>query len=306
MRPPFFILGTQRSGTTLLHSILNSHPDLFVLNEFWDLYPFVTNENRDLGELEKVLAQRLQLPATMSRSERTLSEDPFDLVDAAFQQKLEAVGKSRWGIKHPRLTYYLEPFRRRYPQARFVFLLRDARGVVQSYLTRKMNVANVLHGALLWTEQVQIHERFVAAYPDCCLMIRFEDLLAEPARLVRQICEFLDESYSPELLDYHKGDSEVWIHDGNVNITRPIQKEIGEKWRHRLSRRQIAIIESHAGEVMARFGYSREGYGAHVSAPERWFYDLHQAVMTTYWWQRRTHWQGVKRRLLPFAGGKKR
>lgn len=297
MRSPFFILGTQRSGTTLLHSILNSHPDLFVINEFWDLYPHVTGEIDDPVALEKTLIRRLHLPSTYKRVDDADLASPFDHVDLAFKTKLEAVGKTRWGIKHPRLTYYMEKFLNRYPEAHFVFLLRDPRGVVQSYLTRKMNVANVLHGALLWEEQVQMHRRFIAEHPERTLLIRFEDLLEDPATTVRLLCEFLGEEYSPDLLEYHKAKTDVWIHDGNVNITKPIQKQVGEKWRTRLTARQIGIIEFYAGDVMTEVGYSPVGPGIRLGWLERRLYDLHQKVMTTYWWQRRSGWSGARRRL---------
>ena len=303
MRPPFFIVGTQRSGTTLLYQMLNSHPELYLVNEFWDLYPHLTGEVRDPAALERLLVAHLGL-TTSHLGGTGAPDEPFTHVDRAFEKRLEELGKSRWGIKHPRLTYYLDLFAAHYPEARFVVIVRDARGVNRSYLTRKMNVANVYHGARLWREQVGIQSEFMRRHPDVCHRLRFENLLAAPESRLRDICDFLGEQYSDHMLRYYRYSPDTSVHAGNVNITRPIQPGVADKWRTELSSRQIGIIEAIAGDTMVEHGYELTGAVARLGPRQRRIYDLHQWLLTTYWWQRRSGWSGLRKRWARWFRGR--
>jgi hypothetical protein len=297
--PPFFILGTQRSGTTLLYQMLNVHPRLYVVNEFWDLYPHLTGEIDDRAALEALLIRHLGLTSSYLAPGESRDRAPFDHLDSAFARKLEETGKQRWGIKHPRLLYHVDLFLERYPDARFVFIIRDPRGVVRSYLTRKWNVANVFHGAKLWRDQVRLQQAFIARNPDRCHVLHFERLLEDPRAEVTSICRFLDEPFDERLLEYYRERPDTWIHDGNANITQPIERSIGESWRQHLSRRQIAIVEGITEDVMRAEGYAPESEPIRVGSLERLAYDVHQWMMTTYWWQRRSGWSGVRRLFAP-------
>ena len=75
MNIPFFIVGTQRSGTTLLFQMLNTHPELYVSNEFWGVYPYINEEANDLRELQNMLILRLGLsgPYILDNEETTAS-----------------------------------------------------------------------------------------------------------------------------------------------------------------------------------------------------------------------------------------
>lgn len=296
-KQPFFIIGTQRSGTTLLFQIFDNHQDLFVVNEIWHLYPFVQGENRDLGELERLLQSHLGLEEPYLTGDQPAPRAVFDHVELAFEARLRELGKKRWAIKHPRLTYFMEDFRRRFPESQWVFIIRDGRGVVNSYLTRKWNVANVYYGARLWQEQIAIQRTFIEAHPEQSHVLHFESLLANPRQEVESICRFLGEDFSDDLLSYHQKRPTTRIHDGNVNITRPIQKSVGEKWRTQLTKAQIGVIEAVAGETLEAEGYELTGGSVSLSPIHRAFYGLHQAVMTNYWWQKRSGWTGIRKRL---------
>jgi hypothetical protein len=274
-----------------------------VVNEFWDLYPFIRGENRDLQALEQLLVSHLELASPYLGPDESPPSEPFDHVDLAFAARLREVGKRRWAIKHPRLTYFMEDFVARYPESRWVFIIRDGRGVVNSYLTRRWNVANVYYGARLWQEQIGIQRTFIAAHPEQSHVLNFERLLAEPRQTVMEICDFLDLDFSDELLAYHEKRPTTEVHAGNINITRPIQQSFGEKWRSKLSAGQIGVIEAVAGKTLVDEGYALEGHRAHLTAAHRALYGVHQWAMTNLWWQQRTGWQGFRKRLgLPVPG----
>jgi hypothetical protein len=302
MKPaPVYIVGTQRSGTTLLYQILNGHPDIYVLNEFWDLYPFVMGEKDSPQDLETLLVSHLGLEGTYLEPEEDAPRDVFEHLELAFERKLFLISKRRWAIKHPRLTYYLDEFADRFPDGKWIFIVRDGRGVVSSYLTRRWNIANAYSGAQLWADQVAIQRRFASRHPQMTHWLTFEQLLEDPEDEVRKICDFLEEPFSQSLLDFYSQTPDTHIHDGNINITRPIQKGMADKWRSRLTPRQIGIVEQVAGETLQAEGYELTGEKAWVSAAHKAAYRLHQEVMTTYWWQKRTRWKGVRGRLTPFG-----
>lgn len=290
MTAPFFVVGTQRSGTTLLYQMLGSHPDLFVVNEFWHLYPHLDGEIRDLEALDRLLASHLELRQLPT----TASGEPWQHVDLAFRARLAERGERRWGIKDPRLTYHLDRFAERYPEGRFVFIVRDGRGVVCSYLKRKWNVANAYHGALLWAKEVGIQSEFMRRRVNRCHRLHFESLLDDPEGHLREICDFLGERFSPALLEYYRREPETPIHEGNENITKPIQKAVGDSWRNELSAHELGVIETASGKALVEQGYQLTGARARIGVVRRLYYDLHQWLWTTYWWQRRSGWSGFR------------
>ena len=305
MNGPIFIVGTQRSGTTLLYRMLGAHPDVFLVNEIWEFYKFADRRVNDDHALSEFLIERVGLSHPYLPCAGAEPNDPFGHLDLAFAAKLRTNGKSRWGIKDPRLTYYLEPFERRFPDGRFVFIVRDVRAVTNSYLARRMNVANVFHGAKLWVEQTRIQKEFTARHPDRARMVSFEDLVDDSESILKEICEFLDVPFEASMLEYHRETPTTKVHAGNENITKPVQKSIADKWRGELSPKQIAVIESVAADSMKAHGYQPTGPSVSIGRLRKVAYDLHQWLMTTYWWQKRSNWPVIRRPLTRRTGASK-
>jgi hypothetical protein len=300
MKPPVFVLGTQRSGTTLLCQILNSHPGVYVLNELGELYPHLEGDSADLRSLEDVLRAKLKLHDVHLGGQG--SSDLLSKVGAACERKAADLGKHRWGLKDPHLTYHAERFRSAFPDSRFVIALRDPRGVVASYLEQRWNVANAASGALLWKKEVEMQTEFMRRHPAECLLVKYEDLLREPKPVLRRVCDFLGEIYTDDLLDYHRSPPAGYVHAGNVNITRPLQKDVADKWQTALSSRQVGIVEAFCAEAMTAFGYNSVGRPIRLTGVEMTLYSIHQQMMTTYWWQRRSHWRGLRQRIRRTLG----
>lgn len=227
-QPFLFITGTQRSGTTLTCRILDAHPDVTVANEV--LTPH---------ELDGLLSGENMPPLRQELEKRGVR-----------------LGTGRGGIKHPYFTYHLENVSRLFPNAKIVIILRDGRAVANSYLKVRWGTANIYAGAKQWAREVRLQRAFLAANPDRAILVRYEDLVAEPRETLLRICRFLDLPFSEEMLSYHKRPPSFRRHRFNVNTTRGIDPSIGEKWKHDLTPRQIRIFESLAGDVLVENGYT--------------------------------------------------
>ena len=113
-RAPIFVVGTQRSGTTLLCRMLSAHPNLFVLNEMYGTCQKITLENT--------------------------ARDVLVSIDAEFKRKtqfgiqayLEIQGKLRWGLKDPALTYCLDALTKHFPESKIIFIVLDGRWFADS------------------------------------------------------------------------------------------------------------------------------------------------------------------------------
>lgn len=117
IREPILIVGSPRSGTTMLGNLLSLHPDV----AYWE-------EPRSIWCLGHAWRDHDRLVAS------DLTPGIASGIDHRFARFLEATGRSRFAEKTPSNTLRLPFIQALYPDARIIHLVRDGRAVVASML----------------------------------------------------------------------------------------------------------------------------------------------------------------------------
>ena len=266
-----------------MFQMLSSHSLVDLQNEIFQFYPFLTGSSSlSEQEIRSYLATSLEVSETAITSKT--GDSPFSLLESAFAERLSSNGKRRWGVKDPHLTYALHEFITRYPTAKFLFMIRDPRAVVSSYLSRKFNVANSYYGAMLWTKEVELQRSFRESYPDNALLVRYEDLLTEKEQVLREVCNFLEIPLEHSMLNYFQNPALTRIHSGTENITKDVDPSMQQKWKKNLSQKQIRIIDALTAVESQKNGYCIEPNDWQCKWFMKHVYALHQWLVTTYIW----------------------
>lgn len=279
---PIHVIGSGRSGTTLLRMMLSAHPRIHLTHEasfyVWEgLWA-----RRPVGGL---LAYYLQTPhfrwlrldpAEVIRSlDGPLTrETRKDLYAAVMRLAAARHDKPRWGDKTPSHSANLARIFEDWPDARVVRIVRDPRGTVHS-LNRMPWATGSLVAASGFCE-LERHQ--VRPFRDRILQIRLEDLVAEPEATMRRVLDHVGEDWSDDVLDHpsHAPDDlppVPWF----ARALEPRVTTLREGWRKDWTPTEIRLVESMNRETMAEFGYERAPLdhepGA-LSAWLRWARDL--------------------------------
>jgi len=273
-KPPLFLLGSQRSGTTMLRLMLNNHPHLAIPHEsaFITIYFRKLPQYGDLSERDnawRLLDDVSQHPlvrrgklivdrnAILSRPIKTYR----DFVDAIFQTYAEAIGKQRWGDKTPFYTQDIDIIRSIFSDAKILHLVRDGRDVVLSQKSIEWMSRNLPKLVMDWQWKTTIAHKVGAVLKDDFLEIHFEDLVRRPEEVLSAICNFIDEPYEPAMLHYSQRAADVVPAESlkwHRNSIRPPDPSQLNKWKTHLSKSERIIFEQLAGETLDLFGYERE------------------------------------------------
>lgn len=258
---PVFIMGTQRSGTTLLTRMLSAHSHIFVQNELPLIKVFVGDRSKNTI-IEKI-------------SEIIKRKHGFS-VDELVSDK----GIKCWGLKDPQLTEYIEDLKAFLPGSKFIIIVRDGRGVANSYIENKWGLGtNAYTGALRWKKEVQQQKAFMKLAPENFMLIRFEDLVTDMPNNLMKVCEFLNIEYSDTMLNYHKSDAAYVANKENINTQRKPDVQLANKWQQRLTKKQIDIIEYAAGDELNANNYTLQGQNITLSPIAMFYYKLHQKIV---------------------------
>jgi hypothetical protein len=173
----------------------------------------------------------------------------------------------RWAVYDPGNVLRVETIKREIPNALFVHIIRDGRDVALSL--RKLGDFNPLpwnrkprsleETALYWEWMVQKGRSFGQKIPRDYMEIRFEGLLGDPPRTLKELGNFLNHD-----LDYRRIQTAALgtvsksnssfreeARDGGIN---PVKR-----WKQRLSQDQVASLEWHIGKTLESAGYSLTG-----------------------------------------------
>jgi len=276
---PVLIVGTPRSGTSLLRAILNRHSAIGLCDETYFFY-YVANRRRAFGDLadpsnraravdrymETRRIKRLGLDREALAS-RMKSEgvDAGALFSSLLRFYAESKGKRRYGEKTPQHALEAERLAAMFPAGRIIHLVRDPRDVVASLLRMPWGANDAVSNARLWRACVTGAER--GGGSDILLRVRYEDLVLDPERVLRDVCEHLGEAFEPSMLTSDEGeDADRWWFE---RAQGPLTRKRVEKWRGDLTPGQVALVECVAGPLLTEMGYEPSGATASAAAKVR-------------------------------------
>ncbi len=242
---PFFVVGSPRSGTTLFRLMLDSHVELTCCEEFQFLVDLVGDDGStpNLPEYANYLkTRRVWVDSGLVLDPR---QSYVSNVHNFFTQRLALTGKTQVGsVIHYNFTRLLHLF----PDARFIYLLRDPRDVAQSII--KMGWAgNAWYALDRWLEaEAQWGEIKKRIPENRWIEVRYCNLINNHTSVLEQVCEFLGISFSTQMLKYHSATGYGVPDSSRVSV-----------WRRESSVRDIQFVEARVGDRLVKRGFKPSG-----------------------------------------------
>ncbi len=274
----FFILGTSRSGSTLLQRMLSSHSDLVIPPEthFFHSSQHLKKELQQAQQKEKFrnalinywYDQKTRIQDMDLRKEEVINEskrfnffDPVDLFTLQLTLYRVERNKAIVGEKTPRHMLHVPDILDAYPEAKIIALFRDPRAKAYSEIKAPFGSPSVQISAKRWRKYVQTHERMVEELPsNQYMMLRYTDLISDVKGALQKICTFLGVNFEEEMLNYHKR-TETGFAEGEKSwkkqTLKPLQKNRNDEWKSGLSNWQISLIEELAGRYLKKMDYQK-------------------------------------------------
>ena len=266
---PFFIVGVQRSGTTLLRLILNAHSEIAIPEEASFLKPLLKADwirkpitGKKLHKLVSYLRANEQfrlwnfnrepLLQKLASKKSTTIKEVMDIMYSNYAQHEE---KSSWGDKS---LFFgsMELLHEMFPKARFIHIVRDGRDVFYSW--RKMDPAKS-HPAVMaldWKFKIHLIERSMKNIPlSNILVIRYEDLLINPDKTLRNVCKFLNIKFDEKMLKFHQSSKKYIGKHHSELIFKAIDDSNISKWKNLLTQEEMKIYQTVAINSLQKYGY---------------------------------------------------
>lgn len=281
MTTDFYILAMGRSGTTLLQNMLNVHPNAVVPPEsFFVLHLYTKYKDQTEWGPRKVeqfindlytdrpfrlvwQVKRETVEAAFKNKKIDSYSQACNCVRTSFQESFKSKKVFAIGDKNPLYSTFAERVLKINPKAKIVHLVRDPRGTANGHINT-FNRKDALMIGMIWTKYNECILKLKKQFPEQYLLVKYEDLIANPRAAIATICTFLNIENNPEILEYRKATvaqyntystALKWKHE---NLLKPIDIEIAEKWKTALSRRQIRHIEYTTHKTASRLGYHFE------------------------------------------------
>lgn len=193
---PILVVGSMRSGSTMLRLILDSHPNVAIGAETGFVGGLAAAREIPGWNFGKGWYERI------GWTEEEMDQRLHDLYEPMFRRHSHAQGKSRWGEKTPFHTMHMDLMAKVFPDAVFVGIVRHP-GAVASSLRRRFHYT--FPDALAYWEQTNLAMlRSGTALGDRFGLCRYEDLVLEGEPVLRALLDFVGEPWAPEVLEHHR------------------------------------------------------------------------------------------------------
>jgi N-acetylglucosaminyldiphosphoundecaprenol N-acetyl-beta-D-mannosaminyltransferase len=252
--PPVFVVGVWRSGTTLLYSLLNQHPDLRLFYEsdlpvLWPMFRFPWGGKAWLEKWEywnAGLSRHDLDPGRLQGRVDSLAE----AMEKAGREYAAQKGKKHWGCKSPSYYDRMDFLVREFPDARFVIIWRDPEEVCLSVIKARATALwftrpGMTHKALLASRILKRQVDNLISKGAFVHQLHFRDLIEKTDVTMRAICDFLQLPFDPAVTVLSKADRTAVFEGGHHKLA------MGDKIVAKKERKESLPVE--LGKKIARY-----------------------------------------------------
>ena len=228
LRNPVFVVGVLRSGTSLLYSLLNQHPQMAFMYEcdawnFPELFTAARLRGNWLARQEffnqALSRHRLIYGGSLRGLENVRTPDDL------YTEFGKGKGAALWGEKSPFYCCHLERLAKKYPNSPFVLIWRDPVEVYRSIVcagrsTRFFRRPGMLSRLILYQEEMILQAAALEKAGTRVHHVTYADLIDKTSEVCRDACEFLGVPFDSHMLDLHSADLSAVYHSAQHNHLR--------------------------------------------------------------------------------------
>jgi hypothetical protein len=282
MDAPIFIVGVQRSGTTLLAAMLAAHSRMSCGPETHFFRRLLKNDAGRLcnpqtwpraavefvcsithtsyqDDREKLLLEKYRLTPDQIEAYLANKEPLIDnILSSVTEQYMLNMGKCRWVEKTPDHIKSLDMIRKYFPQSPIIRIIRDPRDVAISMQRVPWGARSYFEGLLFW-KHLDAKSADFFTNDSLCYTLRYEDLVTTPQRELGALCHFIGEDFEEQMLDTSVTGKQ--INSRNVpwkdQVSQPVDPNRVAVWRTQLSPAENQIAEALLGDRLDSYNYPR-------------------------------------------------
>jgi hypothetical protein len=254
-KPPIFVLGCQRSGTTVIRRILDSHPNIAC-----------PPESIFLAELSKVYETERSVAglASMGFGEEEILNQLRAFTLYFFEQYTKSKGKPRWADKTCPYLDHVDTINAMFKkEVQYIGIVRHGLDVAYSLDSLNMGVLKPylangtdkkIAAVQFWKDQNIKLLDFSEKVKDRFHLIKYEELTTKPETILKPMFKFLDEPWDKRVLNFNALEHDPGFEDPKIENYKKLKPNFGnyKNWPLSTQRRlfQSAIM------MFNRLGYT--------------------------------------------------
>lgn len=280
--PMFFIVGRPRSGTTLLRTLFDAHPNVIVPAEcqlIVNLYPKygkITYWTRELLEafFHDLFKQwRFDVwPIDRESLYRSLmaceGENSYATIIKVVYYEYHSIYGHNFllalGDKNPGYTIYTEKLLKIFPEAKFIHIIRDYRDNFVSIRNVDFELPFISLTVAKWKHFIRKFRKAGERHAGTHMEIRYEDLVSQPEEIFSELCDFIGIPYSAIPFNFYKK-TEDSLRVFPKNLVLKYHASLMQKvntsriglWKKELTEREVRVADAAAGKLAKSTGHKR-------------------------------------------------
>ncbi|MEG3967921.1 sulfotransferase [Microcoleus sp. T2B6] len=207
-----FLVGSPRSGTTMLQSLLAAHPEVisFPESKFFHYLLYKKFAGKFPGRMEAFFKDEINRPELLqdfdnSQTVATKVSWFVGVLDGLAAEQ----NKSIWLEKTPEHIYFIEDIQRFLPDAKFIHILRNSMDTIASLHEATRNSHDLWgpgwdlnHCIHRWKEAMLISHKY--AKKSNHILVKYEEILDNKVKKLEEICHFMGIEYDERMLDFYQ------------------------------------------------------------------------------------------------------
>ena len=250
---PIFIIGFPRSGTTLLDTILSSHPSIEVIEEK-SMVPKL------IGSLNELTKNKLENLKDISNDQViTLRNNYFKNLNSHIKDK----DNSKLYIdKLPLNIIYVGEILRIFPDAKFIISLRHPCDCVLSCFMQTFEINNAManflnleDSAKLYDHVMKLWTQYISVFDINYHEVKYENIVKDLEKTIKPVLKFLELPWNDNLLEFSKtAKQKQQIKTPSYDqVIKPIYSEASGRWK--MYEKQISIVYPILKTWIKKFSY---------------------------------------------------